>query len=244
MKKLLTIGLTLLLSASLLSGCGQSSTGTASDTNTAAGSSQAASDTNASGENTDEFFVWEGTVITNLTEKGEAAEELVIPDTATSIGFNACSFAKMKKLTLGANVEEIGEMAFDTCKNLEEITFPSSLKKIGNTAFKLCQNLGTVTFSEGLVEIGENVFFGTSVGTIVLPEGLTTIGSGAFNPCPYTTSMYLPASLENIPLAAFGFTNFQATIYVKEGSWADLHFDEYVQKDPFTKEVIFEKAYY
>lgn len=87
MRKFLVMGLALMIGTACLSGCGQTSGETASMTTGVAGETQAASDTNAPAEATDDLFVWEGTVITDLTEKGETAEELIIPDTATAIGF-------------------------------------------------------------------------------------------------------------------------------------------------------------
>lgn len=244
MKRVSSIGLALLLFAMLLSGCGQSSTGTVNATNTDSGSAQSTLDTNAPAENTDDLFVWEGTVITDLTEKGMAAEELVIPDTATSIDSRAFAFAEMKKVTLGANVEELGKYSFEKCKNLEAIVFPNSLKKIGQGTFRSCEKLVTVTFSDGLVEIGKFAFSGTSFESITIPEGVTVMGEGAFNPCLNATSVYLPASLENIQLVTFGLHPTDATIYVKEGSWADTHFEEYVPIDMYTDELVYEKAYY
>jgi len=244
MKKGFTLALAFILSATMLSGCGASGASASKDSGTTAAAGQtAAADTKAQDGTSDDIFTWDGTVITGLTEKGKAAETLTIPDKATAIGENAFKNSSVAKVVWGANVEEIGAYAFKKCEKLTEISIPASVKKIDKYAFSYCQSLTSLTFSEGLTEIGNDAFEATSVPSITLPEGLTTIGESAFNPCPDTTAMYLPASLENIPGDALGF-NFGTTLYVKEGSWADQHFSDYVPVDYITKDLSFTKANY
>ncbi len=243
MKKLLTIGLTLVVGAAFLSGCGQTGGETTATTSGSAGASQSASDTNVATGNTDDIFVWEGTVITGLTEAGMTASEITIPDTATEIGSSAMQFAEMKTVVIGANVTKIGKSAFWKCKNLESVTIPGSVQSIGNYAFSLCQKLTSVTLSEGLKEIGNSAFQSTSVEVITIPEGVTTIGEKAFNPCADTKEIYLPASLETMASNALGF-EYESKVYVKEGSWADLHYEEFVPVHFVTDELTYEKVYY
>ena len=245
MKKGLSLILALLVGTTMLGGCGKTDAAVSnSNAGTSAGAGQkSAGDTKAQEGTSDEIFTWEGTTITGLTEKGKTTETLTIPDTATAIGSAAFRYAKMSHAVIGANVAEIGDSAFERCKNLEEISIPASVKKIGERAFSYCQYVTAITFSEGLTEIGERAFEATSAETITLPEGLTAIGEETFGPCPDTASIYLPASLENIPDDAL-FFNFGSTVYVKEGSWADLHYEEFVPDDYITKEPSYIKAYY
>jgi len=246
MKKLLTIGLTLLLGAAFLSGCGQTGGETSATTTGTAGETQTSSQTSAVAGNTDEIFVWEGTVITGLTEKGQAAEEIVIPDTCTAIDKDAFFQADMKSVVIGSSVEEIGDSAFWECNDFESISFPGSVKKIGKNAFNKCDKLKTITFSEGLLEIGDGAFGATSCETVTFPESLVTLGEGIFAPCSAMMSVYIPASMENIPMGALGLAfNFGTKIYVKEGAWADLNFKEFIPADPYGQaDAYYEKAYY
>ncbi len=246
MKKLLTIGLTLVLGAALLSGCGQTGGETTATTTGTAGVSQTATETSADAGNTDEIFVWEGTVIKGLTEKGQATEEIVIPDTCTAIGKDAFFQADMKSVVIGASVEEIGDSAFWECNDFETIIFPGSVKKIGKNAFYKCEKLKEITFSEGLLEIGDGAFGATSCETITFPESLVTFGENIFTPCSAMTGVYIPASMENIPMGALGLAfNFGTKIYVKEGSWADLNFKEFIPADPYGQaDAYYEKTYY
>lgn len=257
MKKSFTLVLSLILILTMLAGCGTStpkvttsdgSVATDGKTDVTTPDDSVATDVTTAA--TDELFIWEGTIITDLTEKGETVDELIIPDTATGIGFNACFSADMTKLTIGANVETIDKMAFNMCKHLEELTIPPSVKTIGDSAFYLCNGLVKVTFAENgnLTTIGKDAFLYANSpsfnGTLTLPEGIKTIGESAFTMC-YIYDSYLPASVENIPMKAFMLSDYDAIIHVKEGSWADIHFEEFVPKDPFDDTKLrYEKAYY
>lgn len=174
-----------------------------------------------------------------------AITAIVIPDSVKTISYAAFDLCyDLASVTLGEGVEEIGMDAFGSNENIKEISFPASLKKIGERAFDGCESLTTITFAEGLEEIGENAFSAcTSLTSIKLPEGLTILGNGAFSVSPYITEVYLPATLENIPAGTF--SNIDGlNVYVKEGSWADIHFEEYSAKDYATEKVVFIKNYY
>lgn len=251
MKKSISLIIILVLVMSM-SGCGESTPKAAPKEITPDGSTASDVTTKATEETeaVDEIFVWKGTIIKDLTEKGMALDELIIPETATEIGFNACFGAKMTKLTIGSNVTIIGDNAFDCCRGLINLTIPPSVKTIGQSAFHLCESLESITFSEGLEEIGDYAFSVIYLDEIILPDGLKTIGNSAFNPDAYIYDVYIPASVENIPLGAFMLTEYGAKVHVKEGSWADLHFIEFVGYDYWEKEdngievPQYEKVYY
>lgn len=184
MKKSFTLVLSLILILIMLAGCGTSTPKITPKETTPDDSivSTVATET-VTTETVDEIFEWEGTVIDDLTEKGMALDELIIPDAATAIGHNACSNAKMTKLTIGANVETIDDKAFFYCENIKEVIIPSSVKTIGYEAFSSCGSLEKITFSEGLEAIGERAFYGSFSSmkdvapiVIIFPEGLKQLG--------------------------------------------------------------------
>ena len=70
---------------------------------------------------------------------------------------------KLKKATIGKNVEVIEDGAFAGCTALKSITIPASVKKIGKNAFSGCKNLKTVTIKTTLLTkktVGKNAFKG------------------------------------------------------------------------------------
>jgi|GEM_PF-2702507 len=243
MKKLLSFGLVLLLGIGLLGGCGKNVTPTENPGQPSSEGTKASAQSN--GDTSNDYFTWDGDIIKGLTETGKEQTELVIPDTAKSIGKSAFLLdSNLTKVSLGTGLEEIGDSAFYSCQNLTEISFPRSLKKIGNSAFYNCKRLKVVTFSEGLEEIGNSAFSDcTFFEKIELPEGLTSLGEHAFYPCTKVNTFYLPASLENIPSNVFGL-GANATVYVKEGSWADLHYSEYTANYMASEDLTYIKSYY
>ena len=73
-------------------------------------------------ENGTDLFVWDGTVITGLTDKGREVEELIIPDKCTGIS-NKGYFtnSKFKKLVISDSVTYVDEEAFKRCNSLKEV---------------------------------------------------------------------------------------------------------------------------
>lgn len=65
------------------------------------------------------------------------------------VGIGAKAFykyKKLKKVTLGANVETISGKAFSDCKNLNTVTISPSVKKISQNAFFKCKKIKKVVF--------------------------------------------------------------------------------------------------
>ena len=58
----------------------------------------------------------------------------------------------------GLPVTEIGENAFNSCKNLTEVIIPESVTTIGQSAFWGCTSLESVTIPESVTEIGKDIF--------------------------------------------------------------------------------------
>ncbi len=110
--------------------------------------------------------------------------KVVVPSQATIDGvtykvvaIEKNAFAKNKKLksvTIGDNVEEIGDNAFGKCTNLKKVTIPSNVKKIGKGAFSGCKKLKKITIkTDSLTKqsIGAKAFKGiASKATIKVPK--------------------------------------------------------------------------
>ena len=151
----------------------------------------------------DDRFVFNGTELTGLTDKGkvalEANKELTIPAGTTKIAEGVFSGLKLTKVTLPGSVIEVANRAFYD----NEITglVAPGLKIIGEGAF---QKNKLVAFTSGtLTTIGEgafsdndlksvkiksapvtvisaNVFRDNQLETVELPDTVTEIGASAF----------------------------------------------------------------
>ena len=96
----------------------------------------------------------------NLYLNGELVENLVIPDSVTSIGDYAFAFCKnLAKVTIPDSVTSIGDSAFDGCENLAKVTIPDSVTGIGDSAFNSCTSLTSITIPDSVTSIGGSAFF-------------------------------------------------------------------------------------
>ena len=76
----------------------------------------------------------------------EALEEVILPDTVTSIEKDALSHAySLRHIDLPPNLEKLGRSAFLYCKTLESIVLPATLKSIGIYCFEHDRALTSIT---------------------------------------------------------------------------------------------------
>ena len=151
----------------------------------------------------------------------------------------------LKKVTILADIKEIGKFTFYGCSNLKEVVFPEGLETIELTAFGGCSQLEEIVFPEGLKTIGQSAFTGcsslksiqiplsvtevrrcafescTALESLTFQEGKTTekrkIGVLAFRGCTSLTEVMLPAGME-IEGGAFGGCTSLTEYKVQEGS--------------------------
>lgn len=124
--------------------------------------------------------------------------------------------ALFTELALSANVQSIGEYAFQQNKLLTKIYIPVGLKTIGESAFSQNTVLESVVIAEGslLETIGEYAFGSNSQLSSVNLENatsLTTIGDSAFRNTALT-KVQIPASVVTIGTYAFGECESLASI--------------------------------
>lgn len=81
-------------------------------------------------------------------ENCKSLEEIVLPDSVTSIGPWCFSNSSLKSIVIPDSVTEIGEVAFDGCRALEKVEIPAA--KIGFNAFADCKSLSEVYFTNSV----------------------------------------------------------------------------------------------
>ena len=97
-------------------------------------------------------------------------QEAVIPDTVSFQGseysvteIRADAFMeskKLKKVSIGSRVKNIGNSAFASCSKLKTVTGGENLTEIGNKAFKDCKALTAITLESKVKSIGKQAFQG------------------------------------------------------------------------------------
>jgi hypothetical protein len=122
---------------------------------------------------------------------------------------------KFYNIGLPMTIEEIGDEAFDGCKDLGIIHFSAELRTIGKRSFYGC-SFNTLTLPDTVSEIGEEAFGGTHrLNYVILPDALRTLPSNVFTDDTYLSTISIPASLERIEHDAFSGCERMETICYK-----------------------------
>lgn len=136
--------------------------------------------------------------------------EYELPESITTIGANVfvCR-QKLTKVTIGANVTEIGNAAFKDCTALTEVVWKKPVASAEG-----------VTAEEQALTLGDNVFSGCYGFTaFVLPARVTSIGEGAFQNCKYMTTFTFEDGTGALTIGAKAFSGCHAltALALREG---------------------------
>ncbi len=170
--------------------------------------------------------VTNGTV-TYVAPTDAKAATVTIPDTVvvdgvtykvTAIEKNAFKNAKITKLTIGNNIETIGDNAFSGCKKLKSVKFGKNVTTIGNKAFYKCTSLTKVTIPAKTKTIGKSAFEGCKkVTSVTIGKNVSKIDSKAFYGCSKLKTLTIKSSkltTKKIGSKAFSKTSKSMTVKV------------------------------
>ena len=167
------------------------------------------------------------TVIPDYLCSGTAITSIIIPNSVTSIGYEAFYYCdNLTSVTIGNSVTTIGEGAFSYCYNLTSVTIGNSVTTIGSRAFKGsglisvtipnavttigerafcdCKNLTSITLSNNIDTIHKFLFAQDSnLVSLTIPNSVTVIEDGAFGNCTGLTSITIPSNVTSVGGAAF-----------------------------------------
>ena len=106
-------------------------------------------------------------------------------------------------LSIGNNVNKIGELAFGYCSDFTgSLTIGNSVTEIDNGAFYRCSGFtGDLIIPNSVVTIGNNAFCYCSgfTGNLIIPNSVVTIGNYAFHGCSgFTGDLVIPNSVTEI----------------------------------------------
>ena len=148
-----------------------------------------------------------------------AIESYVIPDTVTSIGYDAFSGCiNLREVVIPDTVTAIDANAFKECKSLASIVIPDSVKSIGNGAFAGCSSLSNIKLSENLTSIEGAAFnYCISLVSLKLPNSLKAIGDGCFANCISLAEISMPSKLDELGSRAFAECTSLKSIKLSEG---------------------------
>lgn len=131
--------------------------------------------------------------------------QIVLPNSLKSIGAYAFAKTACNDFSLPVYVTEIGEGAFEGCKNFQRLNLPRALRKIGNRAFRDCPLSGELVIAYNVTEIGDYAFSGcTGLTKLNMKNSLLKIGANAFNGCKnLKCELAIPSTVTEIGDGAF-----------------------------------------
>ncbi len=173
-------------------------------------------------------------------------EEIVLPDTITTIGDHAFyGLSKLKTVNIPDGVTYIGDEAFFDCKSLTTINIPNNLTYLGENVFSNCtsltynefeggnyignatnpylilmkaKNASSVVIHNNCKYIQSDAFSGlTELKTITLLSWLTKIESNMFLGCSSLTSIKIPDGVTTIGDCAFSGCSSLTSITLPDG---------------------------
>ena len=181
------------------------------------------------------------TLPTKAFDESTNVENLILPNTLTTIGSNMFSKSALKSVIIPNGVTTIESYAFFECSSLATVTFEkgSNLKTIGEAAFSgnfhpvsqayLSCPITSIEIPASVETIEQEAFKNCSkLATVTFEKGsnLKTIGGGynssyyhgAFISCKALTSIEIPASVETIEATAFYDCTSLKTVTFEKGS--------------------------
>ncbi|MBP3289804.1 MAG: leucine-rich repeat protein [Alistipes sp.] len=142
-------------------------------------------------------------IVSNTYEEGKGV--IKFDGDVTEIGEKAFEWCRnLTSITIPDSVTVIGEDAFSDCSSLTSVNIGDSVTTIGRSAFYYCSSLTTITIPDSVTVIGEDAFnYCYSIISITIPDSVTTIGDGTFETCASLTSITIPDSVTTIGERAF-----------------------------------------
>jgi len=113
----------------------------------------------------------------------------------------------LTRVTIGSNINYIGQRAFANCTNLVTVDASNSnISFMGGQSFLNCPKLTTVNISNGITTINYETFSGcTLLNNVTIPETVTSILANAFARCNALSSITIPSAVQTIGDTAFAY---------------------------------------
>ena len=147
----------------------------------------------------------------------------IIPSSVTAIGAYAFSGSALTSLTIGPNVDSIGNSAFRECYLLSSVSFNADSCKFmgesGYSVFYSCNSLSSLLIGNNVKAIPAYAFNGCShlTGMLIIPNSVKTIRNNAFYGCNGLTSLSIGNSVASIGSSAFyGCNSMEGTLTIPQ----------------------------
>lgn len=139
-------------------------------------------------------------------------ENLILPNTLTTIGEEMFYHSALKTIVIPESVETIERAAFCGCENLSSFEIPARVKTIEEEVFCYCRSLTSIEIPANVKTIGDGAFSMSALTPIKIPTNVETIGNEAFSYCESLTSIEILANVKTIGNDVFSFCKSLKTV--------------------------------
>ncbi len=143
---------------------------------------------------------------------------VIIPESVTSIGYEAFAYSSLSSITLPDSITSIGMGAFyDTGYYRNESNWENGVLYIGKYLIKAKNTLsGSYVIRDGTLGVAPGAFAGCAdLISVTVPSGVTFISFDAFRMCENLATVELPESVISVGTDAFEGTG----IYNDDSNW-------------------------
>ena len=144
--------------------------------------------------------------------KSTNVENLILPNTLTTIGEEMFYHSALKTIVIPESVETIERAAFCGCENLSSFEIPARVKTIEEEVFCYCRSLTSIEIPATVKTIGDGAFSMSALTSIKIPTNVETIGNEAFSDCESLTSIEILANVKTIGNNVFSLCKSLKTV--------------------------------
>jgi hypothetical protein len=151
----------------------------------------------------------------------------VLADGIQTVGEGAFGYTCATSLTLPAGLCEIGDRAFENCRNLSEIRWPTekTLKRIGEHAFTMCQSIASVPLTGDGLTVGAYAFDYCNIQEVTWGTGVVSVDENALLSMN-NRHLYILPEVTELPDGGFPWLSGQTTLVTAEG-WQPVRFGDH-----------------
>ena len=137
--------------------------------------------------------------------KSTNVENLILPNTLTTIGEEMFYHSALKTIVIPESVETIERAAFCGCENLSSFEIPTRVKTIEEEVFCYCRSLTSIEIPANVKTIGDGAFSMSALTSIKIPTNVETIGNDVFSFCKSLKTVDMSACTQVETIGQYAF---------------------------------------
>ena len=138
--------------------------------------------------------------------KSTNVENLILPNTLTTIGEEMFYHSALKTIVIPESVETIERAAFCGCENLSSFEIPARVKTIEEEVFCYCRSLTSIEIPANVKTIGDGAFsICESLTSIEILANVKTIGNNVFSLCKSLKTVDMSACTQVETIGQYAF---------------------------------------